>query len=513
MRALLGAKRMWNTKIMNSLIGRPRKDHGFPIEWEIEATLKDGNKKTVKVYSGKQLGEKLNELLPQCKNGHFPKQKETRFRYVAYIPFIYGKDEDSEPVYDYKRKQFKAKTLDEARERAEQTRDAILGCVPSWRGSVSPNGLTEVDRKRAERLIAEQERELGKVRAKYQVPTIGQLVEQHLTKKEKRRQAEGSTVEMNRIYLRKHIMAPTIPDEDPSIRVEPFVLGNIRVTEAKQEHLREFADSLSRKKSERSEGTLAPKTVRNIVSLVRSAWRELEASSDYADAFRRLHFEERHLPLPKEEIVRPNLRYSPQEVESLISACRDGIDRALLALALIGLRPPGEVCGCKWEDFCEHAGERFVNVTRQIDHVKGKRIVKGLKTGKKGQKALPVSLRMWEMLQEAKAFVEKANSPFVLRGTGGEGDAEGSLSPSSVQEKFLNLKKLAGIEREGATLYALRHTVLSEARRAHGMEKAQLIAGHTSSRMIDRHYDQNIQADLLRGVGNTMPWDTPPVSL
>lgn len=426
----------------------------------------------------------------------------------AWIPRPFGMDSEGGCLTVVERKiAFKSPTREGALRKAEEARrnGLLLVNVHGPYDSVCVEQVSVDLNEEIKETHRQARREMRRRVTEGHIPTISDLIRRNIKLKEGRGQIEPSTAETDRQNL-KRIETQTIPDTDPDLYVPSFVLGDLRIDEVTQTLLQEFVDSLSKARSAKTGEALSPKYIRNIVGTIASGWKILQSDEHLRPLFGRLLFTKGHLNFPKPKEVRPNTKYTAEEVEDLIANCTDDMDRAFLALGLTGMRAPGEPAGCKWSDLHEYGGETFVSVERQIQEVKGRFISKPTKTGARGERSVPIPKRLVEMIEPMKVHADRSGSEFILCGNVGAGSSKGCTSPNVLQERFNRLKERAGITRDGATLYALRHTVISEFRRVHGSDIAQLIGGHTNKAMLDKHYDQNRSEELLTKTAEDMPW-------
>jgi hypothetical protein len=108
------------------------------------------------------------------------------------------------------------------------------------------------------------------------------------------------------------------------------------------------------------------------------------------------------------------------------------------------------------------------------------------------------------MIVAVKPISEELGCDYVLA-TSHKGEA-GPMSAKTIQTKFESVKKRAGIVRDGATMYALRHTAVSFTMEIGGEEAARLIGAWSTPKVLREHYDQSRATVILPRAGEQLPW-------
>ncbi|QYK53082.1 MAG: tyrosine-type recombinase/integrase [Fimbriimonadaceae bacterium] len=481
--------------------GRPKKENKF-IPREIQVTLTyPTEKKVVSARSNRAADLLIRDAIRE--NGEVIPSK-----YVIYWEL---RKELPYSVYDpnlcewrtfYKTFTFKARTQEECLIRAERKRMQHLNGVANSANYVS-HDLRFEDRQLVSPRIQERRDRDSQIEFLDSLPTISQLIENSIAAKLERGQIKATYAETSRSYLRTYINQSTSPSADQERYVEPFVFGDLRIHEVTRALLQEFIDSLARKKT-KYERPLSSATIRKIVQTIQAAWNTLELNEEQARFHEQLRFEEKFLSLPKEKLVRPNTAYTESEIRKLLQSCEDEVDRAFLAVCLMGVRAPGEVSGLRWSDIVKEEDGYWMNISHQIQIIDGERVLTDVKTGDKGIRKLAIPDQMVDWITGTQALAKFRQSDFVIPGVGGSGLAWGSESPKALQRRFERLKKRAGINRKGSTLYALRHTVTSEIASLGGLDLAVVAGGWANSATFRKNYDQRNMAKPQRQVANQM---------
>lgn len=291
---------------------------------------------------------------------------------------------------------------------------------------------------------------------------------------------------------------------------QPIALGHLKLKDVTQERLQEFADALSQRRK-RNGDPLSPEYISRVFDYIRIAWRLLRRDRLLRRYAGQLSFDAEDLQLPKARVqARPNRAYSGAEVEQLITACKDAYETAIIGLGLLGVRMPGEGRAVQWTDFNEIDGKRFLIVGRQVvNEGKGRSIRHRKSTEGAERVTLWVPERLWQMIFAVKPISEELGCDYVLATTH-KGEAC-PMSAKTIQTKFESVKKRAGIARDGATMYALRHTAVSFTMEVGGEEAARLIGAWSTPKVLREHYDQSRATVILPRAGEQLPWATGEV--
>jgi len=347
-------------------------------------------------------------------------------------------------------------------------------------------------------------------------PTVGELIQSNLDRKRANKSVEASTLQTDVSFFEHWVKRKLLTSKVRGLVESPYALADVRISYLSQPVIQEFVDALSRAEHRHGKDGLSRATIENILGVVSSAWRTIRNHPQYSEFYPRVNFRE-DVVLPKKAIVRPNSRYSFDEVERLIAACDDDLDRAVLGLSLMGIRAPGESAGVTVDDFFAYRDHTFLRVHQQIDVVDGVRMLKAYtKTGSQGSdegvRELLVLPRLLRLIEPCAERARALNYRFVLHSDSGEGETYGSVDVHVPQVRFDALKARAGIHRKGATLYALRKTVTSHAKEVGGTDLAQVIGGWRGRGVFSRHYDEAEMLDFQIEHMPKMRWAEEPVA-
>lgn len=347
-------------------------------------------------------------------------------------------------------------------------------------------------------------------------PTLGELIQSNLDRKRANRSVEASTLQTDFSFFEHWVKRKLLTTKVRGLAETPYALADVRISYLTQPVIQEFVDALSRAEHRHGKDGLSRATIENILGVVSSAWRTIRNHPQYSEFYPRVNFRE-DVVLPKKAIVRPNSRYSFDEVERLIAACEDDIDRAVLGLSLMGIRAPGESAGVMVDDFFKYRDHTFLRVHQQIDVVDGVRLLKAYtKTGSQGSdegvRELLVLPRLLKLIRPCAEQARALDYKFVLHSDSGEGETYGSVDVHVPQVRFEGLKARAGIDRRGATLYALRKTVTSHAKEVGGTDLAQIIGGWRGRGVFSRHYDESEMLDFQIEHMPKMRWAEEPAT-
>jgi len=265
-------------------------------------------------------------------------------------------------------------------------------------------------------------------------------------------------------------------------------------------------------------------TFKLAVSVLRVAWAELEFNPETRNLVRALNFSPRRLATfvpagrgadeQKEIKQRARDAFDPASIRKLIekSQERDPVTRAILALALLGIRSPSEIAGAMWEDIEEEFGVTWFQPVRSVVTVgKGKSrkvSVSGMtKTGVPDVRTIPLSKWQRDALE---ALPNRTG--FIV------GAVKEPAHPDMIRARFDKLMELAKVEdaTQALSINSCRHTVITHIKRlVDGDRRARLIGHANKGRdMVAKHYDRNTRSDHRRllmvdettSVMDVMPW-------
>ena len=268
--------------------------------------------------------------------------------------------------------------------------------------------------------------------------------------------------------------------------------------------------------------------VKLAISVLRVAWSELDFDKDTREIFRSLTFNPRRLAtfLPasrgtdEQSEIKQRARdaFDVASIRKLIEVSEKGdpVNRAILALALLGIRSPSEVSGAKWEDLAEELGVTWFQPVRSIVTAgKGdtRKVVVGrtTKTGASDVRTIP--LTRWQK-EAVEALPNR--SGFIV------GSLTEPAHPDLIRARFDKLMELAGVqdETQALSINSCRHTVITHVKRlADGDRRARLIGHAKKGRdMVAKHYDRNTRSDHRRllmiedqkSIMDMMPWWKSP---
>lgn len=332
-------------------------------------------------------------------------------------------------------------------------------------------------------------------------PTLSQWIEKVFDAKLGRSQIVQNTRDTIQHVINGQINQPFTS----SSHKQPIAIGHLRLKDVTQERLQEFADALGQRKKKNGD-PLSPEYISRVFDYIRIAWRLLRRDQLLKRYAGQLSFDAEDLQLPKARLqARPNRAYSGAEVEQLITACKDAYETAIIGLGLLGVRMPGEGRAVLWTDFHEIDGKRFLIVGRQVVNEGKGRSTRHRKSTEGAERVtLWIPERLWKMIAAVKPISEELGCDYVLA-TSHKGEAC-PMSAKSIQTKFASLKKRAEIVRDGATMYALRHTAVSFTMEVGGEEAARLIGAWSTPKVLREHYDQSRATVILPRAGEQLPW-------
>lgn len=268
--------------------------------------------------------------------------------------------------------------------------------------------------------------------------------------------------------------------------------------------------------------------VKLAISVLRVAWSELDFDQDTREIFRALTFNPRRLAtfLPairgtdEQSEIKQRARdaFDVASIRRLIEVSEKGdpINRAILALALLGIRSPSEVAGARWEDFEDELGVTWFQPVRSIVTTgKGalRKVVVGrtTKTGASDVRTIPLS--KWQK-EAIEALPNR--SGYIL------GTLSDPAHPDFIRARFDKLMELAEVhtETQALSINSCRHTVITHIKRLDDGDRRARLIGHAKKGrdMVAKHYDRNTRSDhrqLLMiddqlSVMDLMPWWNSP---
>lgn len=368
-------------------------------------------------------------------------------------------------------------------------------------GSNLPNGLPE---EYAEIARAWNDIDLGRdqsARLRGQ-PTLSEWMERVFQTKLDRKMVARSYFETVMHVVRGQINVPF----DSRAYKNPISLGELKVKEVTQERFQEFVDALGQR-TQKNGQPLSATYIKRICDYIRIAWFALRRDKLLSRYASHLAFDADTLDLPKSRTkARPNTMYTQHEVERLFDACEDTLDGLILILGLLGIRMPGEGRGLRWTDLQVNGDDLWLHVRQQVVDEGAAAVVRHRKATEGGESvSLYIPIRLRSVFNQARATARETNA-FMLVKPGGKGDKP--ISASAIQGRFRKIRERAGVIRPGATLYALRHTVVTHTVELGGDEAGRKIGAWSTSKIMIQNYDQSRASHILPSVGEKLPWAT-----
>ncbi|MCO5296811.1 MAG: hypothetical protein M9921_08135 [Fimbriimonadaceae bacterium] len=481
------------------MAGRKRANHSVEKRWLVRVVRRG----KILFQAETNRATKIEELKQRAvhASGELPEVTPTYYEYRAWLTELMADGTVRES-----RRTFSHRNLNKAQAAAEHAQEQLLreaiqaGLDPER----YPLGDTVRMQWRAIQRSLWQERTGGRAREDRLsitgAPTLEFIIEENLNRKRNNKSIEGSTLATDRSFFENWVKRKFLRSEVAGMSEFPYALADVQISRLTQPMIQEFVDVLSRVEHKHGKDGLSRSTIENILAVVGSAWRSLRNHPRYKEFYSAVNFRD-DVILPKKALVRPNSRYTFDEVEQLIAACHNELDSAVLALSLLGIRAPSEVAGITVDDFFDYREFIFLRVHQQIDVVDKVRVLKPYtKTGSKGSdegvRQLLVLPRLWEMIRPCAETARRLGYRFIIHSASGTGDAYGSVDPHVIQRRFAEIRRIAEVSRKGATLYALRKTVASHAKEVGGTDLAQIIGGWRGTGVFSRHYDASEMLDF-----------------
>lgn len=239
------------------------------------------------------------------------------------------------------------------------------------------------------------------------------------------------------------------------------------------------------------EGTMAPKTARNVhVVLRRALGQAVRGGIVTKNVASR-----EHVDAPKVPVLEP-VALTGAEVRRLLEACRGDRIEALFVLAVgTGLRQ-GELLGLAWEDLDLDAG--YVHVRKELVRRDGRYHREDPKTDR-SKRVVPLAPPVLEAMIlhrdriKAAGFVPVLSGPVFINTNGAE------LSGSWVTHHFYDLLLKAGVNR--VPFKNLRTTFASRLAEA-GVSDVVIarLMGHSRTATTRRHYIADRPEDALEAI-------------
>lgn len=332
-------------------------------------------------------------------------------------------------------------------------------------------------------------------------PTLSQWMEQVFSTKLERKMVARSYYDTVMHVVRGQI---NVPFESRAYK-NPVALGGLKIKEITQDRLQEFVDALNQRVQKNGK-PLSAEYVKRVCDYIRIAWHALRRDKLLSRYVNQLAFDAESLDLPKSRTkARPNTMYSHEEVEKLFAACMDVLDGLILALGLLGLRMPGEGRGLRWSDLEQRGDELWLHVQRQVVDEGATSVVRHRKATEGGETvSLYIPVRLRGLFEQARSFAGSDAEGYILVPPGRMGDVP--ISASAIQDRFRAMRLRAGVVRAGATLYALRHTVVTHTVERGGDEAGRKIGAWSTSKVMIQNYDQSRATEILPTVGEQLPW-------
>jgi integrase len=304
-----------------------------------------------------------------------------------------------------------------------------------------------------------------------------------------------------RIQRSAHTLYMSLISNHLAVPYAPGVpaIGSIPLTSITVEAIQEFLNAKTHAAQETGKGK---SIVVELHGLLRKTWNYAMSDPALAGKVATISFDFRNdaRAVAIDDMLVDHIHETPltsEEIDKLIAACSDVYDRAMLGLALTGLRPPGEVLGSQWEDFDFEAGTRFVrNQIRneRQDDGKWKLVFKDrTKTGRHDPRrhtAIPISLKAMELILSTRELGSKWVVPSTRQNSKKHehlGEAAGAMQPRTASYRWAAMMKRAGLAHR--RFYITRHTVAEDLLKSGAdLKTIQLIGGWSSARtIIDRY--------------------------
>lgn len=263
-------------------------------------------------------------------------------------------------------------------------------------------------------------------------------------------------------------------------------LGDIPVSRIGTECMEEYIAALLREGRMNGRGGLSPKTVADIIMVVRESFKYTSSHG----AVPRCNFE--HLIIKKENReMRVLSRYEELAFVSLLKEETDRCKAGMLLAMYTGIRL-GELCALKWKDVSADEGIVCVGSTMQRlqktgEVPPGERKTQIIVTAPKSSAArrlIPIPAFVSNILENFRAH----GNAYILTGKKNR-----YVEPRTMQYRFKNYIRDSGIR--DANFHALRHTFATRCIEA-GVDVKSLseILGHASVKMtLDKYVHSTIE--------------------
>lgn len=258
--------------------------------------------------------------------------------------------------------------------------------------------------------------------------TIGQLMDLWLKERENR--VKSSSLARYRALAERHIRP---------------ILGDTVVTNLTAENMEQFISGKLEKGKIRGKGGLAPKTVSDVLFVVRSVLKYGKSRHGFLDVNQVLELSAPRVPKYKVDT------FGEQETRELSRNLEKNWNRAsaMMLLSLnTGLRL-GELCGLKWSDLDTREKELTVNRTVQRTWLlHGTRLQIQLPKSEASLRVIPLDNAILKKLTSLRA--EESDECYILSGS------LHPMDPRSLQYRFERVLKHCNIRKRN--FHVLRHS-------------------------------------------------------
>lgn len=285
--------------------------------------------------------------------------------------------------------------------------------------------------------------------------------------------------DLDRRILQGHLQAnsaDTCRYEAASFRVEVPVNGqmtpfaDLKISQVTSGLIRSWFNAYCAR--ENKFGKLpSAKTAKHVllhVASIRKALRRTDEYKAYAPAFDVVEelLEDAKRIKRDSDGWRKRHRLFNEEVLLVLEACKTEVEKAALALALAGGRPPSELAAAEWRHFAlDDAGNLWWHVEASAIERKGQLLLRG------HTKTIGADYRELNICRALAPWIEnrRGKSNFVL------GNQDKAISPADLVDLIEGVLERAKVLRPGVSSYSLRHTVGDEVERILGRTARDLV--------------------------------------
>jgi integrase len=258
-----------------------------------------------------------------------------------------------------------------------------------------------------------------------------------------------------------------------------FVLGNLKLTDIKRKHIQNWLNQIHANKY----SSVIVWHCKNFIALTlkRAYYQQLIHTQ--------FHFEKKHpeaITIPR-VVHKAKIILTKEEIDRLLDSLVHPIDKAMIALALHGLRPQENLC-TQWTDI----SGGLLHVHRQLSYdEQGKIFIKATKTNH--ERYIPIRKKLMPFIMASKDIGSKWVVPHHRLGGKNEGTGitEGCMHPSFARKRFRKLLENAGLAPN--YFYILRSTAATLYSRSSKStpKDVQKYFGWSSPQVAMNHYEQS----------------------